>query len=215
MALIKKDIIQAVAESNRYSKRQAAEAIEALLEIIKRTLGAGEEISIRGFGRFCLMQRARRRGRNPATGDERTISPRRVVEFKSSAKLTQLLNTGEAGIGPAGEATVGIYERRAEPRHDDIPNGRAIVRVSGIPVCEFKIRDVSDNGTCFVVEENSMIMRNIRVGQEIDIRVDLTGDGSTSTVYQRSQIRHITRQREGWFKGKVLVGVKILGRLVG
>ena len=73
---------------------------------------------------------------------------------------------------------------------------------------------MSENGTSFLVQEDSTILRNIRVGQEIDIRVCLNAEGTVPSIYQRSEIRHITRQEVGRFKGYIIIGVKIHDRLV-
>jgi integration host factor subunit alpha len=66
--------------------------IETLLEIIKRTLESGEDVMITGFGRFCVKEKHMRRGRNPATGHDMMLEPRRVVTFKCSGKLRDKLN---------------------------------------------------------------------------------------------------------------------------
>jgi integration host factor subunit alpha len=63
-----------------------------LLEIMKRTLESGEDILISGFGKFCVQQKTKRRGRNPATGDDMVLEARRVVTFKCSAKLREMIN---------------------------------------------------------------------------------------------------------------------------
>ena len=66
--LTKAHIVEAVAEANGYTRDRSFEIVEALLELIKSTLESGKDVLISGFGRFCVKQKAERRGRNPATG---------------------------------------------------------------------------------------------------------------------------------------------------
>jgi len=92
MALTKAEIIEAVAEGNGFSKKQATDTVEMLLEIVKRTLASGEDVLVSGFGKFCVKEKTERRGRNPATGDAMMLRPRRVVTFKCSGKLRRRVN---------------------------------------------------------------------------------------------------------------------------
>ncbi len=92
MALTKAEIIEAVAEGNGFSKKQATDTVEMLLEIMKRTLASGEDVLISGFGKFCVKEKSERRGRNPATGDAMMLRPRRVVTFKCSGKLREIID---------------------------------------------------------------------------------------------------------------------------
>jgi integration host factor subunit alpha len=64
-----------------------------LLELIKRSLEPGEDVLISGFGKFCVKNKKKRRGRNPATGKDLIIAPKKVVTFKWSGKLKEKLNT--------------------------------------------------------------------------------------------------------------------------
>ncbi len=91
--LTKARIIEAVVETNRYTQQKAHETIEILLELIKRSLESGEDVLISGFGKFCVKNKKKRRGRNPATGKDIILAPRKVVKFKWSGKLKEKLNT--------------------------------------------------------------------------------------------------------------------------
>ncbi len=66
--------------------------IEILLKIMKRTLESGEDVLVSGFGKFCVKTKHERRGRNPATGEDMMLEPRRVVTFKCSGKLRDKIN---------------------------------------------------------------------------------------------------------------------------
>ncbi|MBP1610512.1 MAG: ihfA 2 [Acidobacteria bacterium] len=95
MTLTKDAIISVVAESNKYSRNQAVELVEALIEIIKLKLVAGEDVLISGFGKFCVKKKSERRGRNPATGEAMTLEARRVVTFKCSGRLRDKINKSQ------------------------------------------------------------------------------------------------------------------------
>ena len=73
-------------------RKESSEVCETLLEIIKSTLESGEDILISGFGKFCINEKDARKGRNPATGADMMIKPRRVVTFKCSASLRNKIN---------------------------------------------------------------------------------------------------------------------------
>ena len=92
MALTKADIITEVMNENGYSRPQATETVEALLEIIKTALSSGEDVLISGFGKFCVKQKAERRGRNPATGGDMMLKARKVVTFTCSGILRDKIN---------------------------------------------------------------------------------------------------------------------------
>lgn len=92
MALTKADIINAVQVEEGFTKQQGTEIIETLIEIMKATLETGEDVLISGFGKFCVREKNERKGRNPATGNDLMLSPRKVVTFKCSGKLRDRIN---------------------------------------------------------------------------------------------------------------------------
>ncbi len=92
--MTKADIIDKVYEQvGGFSKKEAAEIVEAVFDTIKETLERGEKIKISGFGNFLVRQKRSRVGRNPQTGEEITISSRRVLTFKPSQVLKSALNS--------------------------------------------------------------------------------------------------------------------------
>ena len=91
MALTKNDIVTSVHKLG-FTKKKSVEIIEALLEIIKSTLENSEDVLISGFGKFCVKQKKKRRGRNPATGADLILKERKVVTFKCSGKLRDKIN---------------------------------------------------------------------------------------------------------------------------
>jgi len=93
-ALTKADIIEAIQEENGYSRKQSSEITEILLEIIKRPLESGEDVLVSGFGKFQIKDKQKRKGRNPATGDDMILPSRRVVTIKCSERLKDKVNGG-------------------------------------------------------------------------------------------------------------------------
>lgn len=92
MVMTKADIIEKIAETNGFTKKESVEMVETVLEIMKSTLESGENLKIPCFGSFVVREKANRRGRNPQTGEEMTISCRKVVTFKPSKVLNKILN---------------------------------------------------------------------------------------------------------------------------
>jgi integration host factor subunit alpha len=92
MTLTKAHIVESLAEQNGYTKKQSVNMIETLLEIIKRTLESGENVLVSGFGKFCVKEKHERRGRNPSTGEDMMLEPRKVVTFNCSGKLRDRVN---------------------------------------------------------------------------------------------------------------------------
>jgi integration host factor subunit alpha len=91
MALTKDQIVNSVHTKCDLPKKTSLQAVESILEIIKRTLVKGEDVLISGFGRFCAREKKARRGRTPHTGQEMKLNPRRVVIFKWSGILRNKL----------------------------------------------------------------------------------------------------------------------------
>ena len=92
MTLTKAQIIDEISTRNGFTMKQSTETVETFLEIIKKTLESGEDVLIIGFGKFCVKDKKERRGRNPATGEDMMLAPRRVVTFRCSGKLRDKVN---------------------------------------------------------------------------------------------------------------------------
>ena len=83
--MTKADIARIVYERHGgISNREAARLVEMIFDSIKGCLGNGEKVQITGFGTFVIRQKRERRGRNPQTGEEMLIKPRRSVVFRPS-----------------------------------------------------------------------------------------------------------------------------------
>lgn len=90
--MTKADIIDIVYEEMGLAKRESAILVEKMFDIIKETLEQGENVKISGFGSFNLQNKSPRQGRNPQTGEQITVSARRVLSFKPSNVLRNKLN---------------------------------------------------------------------------------------------------------------------------
>ena len=94
--MTKADIVEHIYERVGFSKKESAELVEKVFEIIKETLAEGEKVKISGFGNFVVREKNARKGRNPQTGEEIRLSARRVLTFKPSLVLKNILNDGNA-----------------------------------------------------------------------------------------------------------------------
>ena len=91
MTITKDSLVEMIHSEVGLNKREAKELIESFFEEIKSSLEKGNDIKLSGFGNFILRDKSSRPGRNPKTGEEVTISERRVVTFKSGLKLKSKL----------------------------------------------------------------------------------------------------------------------------
>jgi integration host factor subunit alpha len=91
--MTKAEIVQALySKVGGFSRKESAELVDLVFEMMKETLGKGEKIKVSGFGNFVLRDKRQRPGRNPQTGQPIRISERRVLTFKASQILKQALN---------------------------------------------------------------------------------------------------------------------------
>lgn len=96
--ITKADIVEKVYQKIGFSKKEASELVEMVFDQIKTTLCRGEKVKISGFGNFIVRQKKERVGRNPQTGEQITISARKVLTFRSSQVLKAILR----GEDPSG-----------------------------------------------------------------------------------------------------------------
>lgn len=95
MALTKAQIVEKIQSNLGTTKSESIGIMETFLEIIKRTLESGEDVLVSGFGKFRVRQKKERKGRNPATGADMMLAPRKVITFKCSGKLRERINTSQ------------------------------------------------------------------------------------------------------------------------
>ena len=92
MATTKSDIIDLLYEKTGLNRKKCLSIVESTIDIMKEELGKGNNIKITGFGKWTILNKKARKGRNPQTGKEMPISARKVVTFKSSQVLKNVLN---------------------------------------------------------------------------------------------------------------------------
>jgi len=92
MAVTKADLIEHLNRRLGLSKREGKDLVEAFFDQVTNTLALGEEVKLSGFGQFTVRQKGERPGRNPKTGEEIPITPRRVISFRVSQKLRDALD---------------------------------------------------------------------------------------------------------------------------
>ncbi len=95
--MTKAEIVEQIYERVGFSKKESAELVERVFDIIKDTLSDGEKVKISGFGNFVVREKNARKGRNPQTGEEIRLAARRVLTFKPSLVLKNILNDQPPG----------------------------------------------------------------------------------------------------------------------
>ena len=90
--MTKAEIVEQIYEQVGFSKKESAELVEKVFQTIKETLARGEKVKISGFGNFVVRPKNARKGRNPQTGQEILLEARRVLTFKPSLVLKNVLN---------------------------------------------------------------------------------------------------------------------------
>ena len=90
--LTRADLTEAVFQAVGLSRTDSAQMVEDMLEEVCGALAKGETVKLSSFGTFAVRQKSQRMGRNPKTGDEVPIAPRRVLVFRPSHVLKAQIN---------------------------------------------------------------------------------------------------------------------------
>lgn len=90
--MTKQDFVDAVAEKAGLTKRDAAAAVDAFLDVVTDTLKQGDQVTFTGFGKFSVSQRAARDGVNPRTGEKVRIAAANVPKFSAGSQLKSAVN---------------------------------------------------------------------------------------------------------------------------
>ena len=99
--MTKAEIVEQIYEQVGFSKKESAELVETVFDVIKDALVGGEKVKFSGFGNFIVREKNARKGRNPQTGEEIQLEARRVLTFKPSLVLKNALNEG--GVQEVGD----------------------------------------------------------------------------------------------------------------
>jgi len=92
--MTKADLVEVAFDKVGCSKKDVAEVVDQVFDTIKEALERGAKVKISGFGNFAVRHKKARRGRNPQTGEEIIIGERKVMTFKPSQILKDLVNSG-------------------------------------------------------------------------------------------------------------------------
>jgi integration host factor subunit alpha len=95
--LTRMDLSEAVFREVGLSRNESAQLVEAVLQHMSDALAAGTTVKISSFGTFSVRDKAARIGRNPKTGDEVPIHPRRVLTFRPSHLMKDRVAAGNKG----------------------------------------------------------------------------------------------------------------------
>ena len=99
--LTRANLTDAIHGSLGISRNESSDFVERILEEVSLSLERGETVKISSFGTFTVRQKKQRMGRNPKTGEEVPITPRRVVTFRASHVLKDQINKSLAGRSAA------------------------------------------------------------------------------------------------------------------
>ncbi|MGR3492007.1 MAG: integration host factor subunit alpha [Shimia sp.] len=95
--LTRMDLSEAVFNEVGLSRNESSTLVESVLDHISDALVEGESVKISSFGTFSVRDKAARVGRNPKTGEEVPISPRRVLSFRPSQLMKERVASGNKG----------------------------------------------------------------------------------------------------------------------
>ena len=102
--MTKAEIVEAVYKKVGFSKKDSADIVDLVFNLMKENLSKGDNVKISGFGNFMVRDKHARVGRNPQTGNPIEISARRVLTFRPSQVLKDSLNTEGAGPHSVGDS---------------------------------------------------------------------------------------------------------------
>ncbi len=88
----KLQLIDAVAAKAQITKKDAAAAVDAVLDVIAEALASGDDVKVTGFGGFEVKERTAREGRNPKTGEKVEIPASKYVSFSAGSTLKEKVN---------------------------------------------------------------------------------------------------------------------------
>jgi DNA-binding protein HU-beta len=97
------DLIERVAAEHGIAKDHAKKVLDSMVAAITAAVSAGDEVTLTGFGRFKVTDRAERQGRNPATGETMTIAASKKLTFAPAKPVRDALNATASGKRAAAE----------------------------------------------------------------------------------------------------------------
>jgi integration host factor subunit alpha len=95
--LTRMDLSEAIFREVGLSRNDSSQLVESVLQHMSDALVAGEQVKISSFGTFSVREKSARVGRNPKTGEEVPINPRRVLTFRPSHLMKERVSSGSEG----------------------------------------------------------------------------------------------------------------------
>ena len=111
--LTRADLAEAVVSKVGLPRNESQDLVELILSEISTSLAMGDQVKLSSFGSFGIREKGERVGRNPKTGKEVPITPRRVLVFRPSNVMKERINAGNKRKAPAAPAASAKSERRA------------------------------------------------------------------------------------------------------
>ncbi len=99
--LTRADLSEAVHREVGLSRTESADLVKAIIDAVAEAVVAGERVKLSSFGTFMIRDKGGRVGRNPKTGQEVPITPRRVLVFRPSQVMKSRINDGDGGEAQA------------------------------------------------------------------------------------------------------------------
>jgi len=193
----KSDLIEALSKETGLPLKKAGEVVNIVFNGMEDALLRGERVEIRGFCSIRVKHYRGYVGRNPKTGDGVRVSPRKLPLFKCSKELKRRVTPEKLAL------------KRREPREIIDEYYSVEFSTSEIEVShQFKLRDLSPRGICIMAREESSILKHLMVGDILNMRY-YKADLPEPSDYIKTEIRHITREEGGRFKGHYLIGLAI------
>ena len=98
--LTRMDLAEAVFRDVGLSRHESAQLVESVLSHVSDALVRSEQVKVSSFGTFSVREKNERMGRNPKTGEEVPITPRRVLSFRPSHLMKERVAAGNAALRP-------------------------------------------------------------------------------------------------------------------
>jgi integration host factor subunit alpha len=99
--LTRADLSEAVHREVGLSRTESADLVKAIIDAVAEAVVTGDRVKLSSFGTFMVRQKSGRVGRNPKTGKEVPITPRRVLVFRPSQVMKARINSGKGGEAQA------------------------------------------------------------------------------------------------------------------
>ena len=103
-----------------------------------------------------------------------------------------------------------VTDRRNRSRSKKLSNPMVVISLSGGPLYQLKVRDLSFKGAGIVVRADSTFLQKIEIGRELKVRVVLPRGYKGPSGFYQSKVEHITEIQEGPYKGHMIVGLSFI-----